>query len=128
MTQLAGTANLVDPKAHSFELQLGINYRKLQSITVSNYYLLALMRKGQDKVHGTVVFFTLVMNNGHNSTRMKKRDEWKIALYYGYEHSNYCVILFGLINAHLSLQSMINSILKELLIRGVIVYIDDILI
>ena len=59
---------------------------------------------------------------------MKEGDEWKVAF------TTYCrafellVMYFGLMNSPATFQMMMNSIMRDLIDKGVIVYIDSILI
>ena len=59
---------------------------------------------------------------------IKEGDEWKTAFQTRYDHFEYHVILFGLINAPRSFQSYVNKILAEKFNIFIIVYLDDILI
>ena len=59
---------------------------------------------------------------------MRKGDEWKTAFGTRYGHYEYKVMPFGLVNAPVTLQAMMNTILGEFLDPGVVVYLDDILI
>jgi len=60
--------------------------------------------------------------------RIKEGDEWKTAFRTRYRHYEYKVMPFGLVNAPATLQAMMNTILREFLDHGVVVYLDDILI
>jgi len=60
--------------------------------------------------------------------RIAEGDEWKIAFKTRYSLYEYTVILFGLTNAPSVFQRHLNNILSEKIDRGVVVYIDDILI
>ena len=59
---------------------------------------------------------------------MKAGKKWKTAFKIRYDHYEYKVMLFSLINASVTCQQMINNILRDLLNVTVIVYLDDILI
>ena len=59
---------------------------------------------------------------------MKEGEEWKIAFRTRWEHYEYQVILFGLINALASFQELINDTLWEYLDIFVLTYLDNILI
>ena len=60
--------------------------------------------------------------------RIKKGDKWKTAFRTLYGHYKYKVKPFGLINAPATFQAMMNTILKNFLDHGVVVYLDYILI
>jgi hypothetical protein len=60
--------------------------------------------------------------------RVKKGDEWKMACCYYYSLYEFMVMPFGLTNTPATFQDMMNHILKDLLDKSIIVYIDAILI
>lgn len=66
--------------------------------------------------------------DGYHLLQIKEGDEWKNALCTRYGHYEYKVMSFGLINAPATFQAMMNTILREFLNHGVVVYLDDILI
>ncbi len=59
---------------------------------------------------------------------MKEGKEWKTAFQTRYKHYKYTVMLFGLKNASVTFQRLINDTLREYLDDFVITYLDDILI
>ena len=67
------------------------------------------------------------LKDGYHLIRIKKGDEWKTAFRTRYGHFEYKVMPFGLVNAPATFQRMMNEILSDLLDKGVVVYLDDIL-
>jgi len=59
---------------------------------------------------------------------MREGEEWKTAFRTKYGHYEYLVMPFGLTNASATFQRFINNTLRHLIDKGVIVYLDDILI
>ncbi len=59
---------------------------------------------------------------------MKKDKEWKMTFWTRYEHYEYIIMLFGLKNASVTFQRLINNMLREYLNDFVIIYLDNILI
>ena len=59
---------------------------------------------------------------------MKKREKWKTTFQTKYRLYKYLVIPFGLTNAPVTFQALINDTLRELLNEGVLAYLDNILI
>ena len=59
---------------------------------------------------------------------MKKKEEWKIIFCTKYGLYKYLVIPFGLTNAPITFQALINDTFYKLLDEGVLAYLDDILI
>jgi len=82
----------------------------------------------RERVAGVTIFTKLDLKDGYHLIRIKKGDEWKTAFRTRYGHYEYKVMPFGLVNAPATLQAMMNTILREFLDHGVVVYLDDILI
>ena len=81
-----------------------------------------------EQVGTSQVFPKLDMKLGFNLLRIAKGDEWKTAFKTRYGLYEYTVMPWGLTNALSVFQRHLNNILSEKIDRGVIVYIDDILI
>jgi hypothetical protein len=124
----AGAPILFVPKPHGRGLRLCVDYRNLNRVTIMNRYPLPLMRELQDRTRKAKFFSKIDLKNGYNLVRIKKGDEWKTAFRTRYGHYEYLVMPFGLANAPATFQNMIHDILRDLLDRGVIAYLDDILI
>jgi hypothetical protein len=60
--------------------------------------------------------------------RIQEGDEWKTMFKTRYDHFEYVVIPFGLTNAHVVFQHMMNDVFREYLDDFVVCYIDDIFI
>ena len=127
-TSSAGAPILFVPKPHSRGLRLCVDYRGLNKITMKNRYLLPLMDKLRDQVQGSTIFTKIDLKAEYNLVRIKEGDEWKTAFRTRYSHYEYLVMPMGLCNAPTSFQNMMNDVLQEFLDRGVICYLDDILI
>ena len=86
------------------------------------------MTELRQRVAGGTVFTKLDLKDGYHLIRIRKCDEWKTAFLTRYGLYEYKVMLFGLVNAPATFQAMMNTILREFLDHGVVVYFDDILI
>jgi len=86
------------------------------------------MTEHRERVAGATIFTKLNLKDGYHLIRMKKGDEWKTAFRKPYGHYEYKVMPFGLVNAPATFQAMMNTILREFLDHGIVVYLDDILI
>ncbi|KAK3508020.1 hypothetical protein QTP70_010129 [Hemibagrus guttatus] len=80
------------------------------------------------ELQGAWVFTKLDLRSAYNLVRIRKGDEWKTAIHTMHGHYEYCVMPFGLTNAPAVFQALINEVFRDLLGRGVIAYIDDILV
>jgi hypothetical protein len=74
---LAGVPILFIPKAHKQGLHLYVNFWGLNTITILNRYLLALMNELRDRVQGTKLLTKINLKAGYNLIRIHAGDEWK---------------------------------------------------
>jgi len=122
----AGAPILFVPKPDG-RLRLCVNYCQLNKLSKLNKYPQPLMTELRERVAGTTIFTKLDLKDGYHLIRIKKGDEWKTAFHTRYGHYEYKVMPFRLVNAPAALQAMMNTILREFLEHGVVVYLDDIL-
>jgi len=127
-TSLAGSPILFVPNPNGQGLQLCVNYRGLNRITIPNRYPLALMQELQDRVQGAQWFTKMDLKNGFNLIHIREGDEWKTAFRTRYGHYEFQVIPFGLTNAPSTFQDKMNHIFSDMLDLGLIAYMEDILI
>jgi len=123
----AGSPILFVPKSDG-RLRLCVEYRQLNKLTLLNKYPLPLMTELRERVAGGTIFTKLDLRDGYHLIQIKKGDEWKTAFRTRYGHYEYKLMPFGLVNAPAPFQAMMNTILREFLDHGVVVYLDDILI
>ena len=110
------------------KLRLCVDYRKLNEITIKNRYSLPNINELQNHLSRTIYFIKFDLRGAYNLIRMKTREEWKTTFWIWYEHYEYMIMSFELINASTTCQEMINDALREHLDVFVIAYLDDILI
>jgi len=127
-TSPTGSPILFVPKPNGRGLQLCVDYRGLNRITIPNRYLLPLMQELQDRVQGAQWFTKMDLKNGFNLIRIRKGDEWKTAFRTRYGLYEFQVMPFGLTNAPSMFQDMMHHIFSDMLDLGLIAYMDDILI
>ena len=116
------------PKGHGRGLRLCIDYRGINKITDPNRYPLPNMDELKDRVRGANWFTKIDLKNGYHLIHIKKGDEWQTAFRCRYGLFEYTVMPFGLVNAPATLQSMINHIFRDMLNKGIIAFMDDIII
>ncbi len=109
-------------------LHLCMNYQDLNKITVKNRYSLSLISETLDKLNKVKQFTKLDLKNVYHHLRIQREDEWKTMFHTHYDHFEYMIMSFDLINASVIFQTYINKILTELLNDFCIVYLNDILI
>src|ERR1700722_139171 len=105
------------------------DYRKLNKITVPDRHSLAHIPELIDSLQRAQWFTKLDVRWGYNNIRIKEGDEYKAAFRTNRGLYEPLVMFFGLCNAPVTFQRMMNEILKEEIASGtVLVYMDDILI
>ncbi|KAK3548954.1 hypothetical protein QTP70_021664 [Hemibagrus guttatus] len=105
-----------------------IDYRGLNAVTIRYPYPLPLVPAALEQLRGAQVFPKLNLRSAYNLVCIREGDEWKTAFHTTHGHYKYCVMPFGLTNTPAVFQALINEVFRELLGRGVIAYIDDILV
>ena len=109
------------------KFRLCVDYRKLNEITIKNRYSLLNIDELQNRLLKVIYFIVLDLRGVYNLIRMKAREKWKTIFRIRYEHYEYLMMSFELINASTTCQKMINDALREHLNVFVIAYFDDIL-
>ncbi|KAK3511225.1 hypothetical protein QTP70_033615 [Hemibagrus guttatus] len=97
--------------------------RPSTSPAAAGFFFVAL-----EQLRGARVFTKLDLRSTYNLVRIRKGDEWKNAFHTTRGHYEYCVMPFGLTDAPAVFQALINKVFRDLLGKGVIAYIDDILV
>src|SRR5947207_8347889 len=86
------------------------------------------MSELMDRVGRAKWFTKLDLKNGYNLVRVASGHEWKTAFKIRYRAFKFIVMPWGLTNAPAAFQQFINHVLQDFINKGVVVYIDDILI
>ncbi len=105
-----------------------IDYRSLNEITVEFRYPLPLVPAAMEQLRTAKYFTKLDLRSAYNLIRIREGDELKTAFSTTSGHYEYLVMPFGLVNSPSIFQAFINDTFRDMLNKGVIVYIDDILI
>jgi hypothetical protein len=87
-----------------------INYCELNKITKKNRYPLPLILGFLEQLGSTKIFIMIDLGGTYNLVQVKKRDEWKTTFHIRYGHFEYLVMPFGLMNALVVFQHMMNDI------------------
>src|SRR3954447_21463224 len=109
-------------------LHMCIDYRALNNITIKNRFPIPLIDDLTDHLFGAKVFTKIDLCWGYNQVRIHHDDIEKTAFRTRYGHYQYKVMPFRLTNAPATFQALVQDVLRPLLDKCVIVYIDDILI
>jgi hypothetical protein len=109
-------------------LQLCVDYRGLNAITIKNRYPLPLIMEIMDRVMGANYFSKIDLKDTYHQLRIKVGDEWKTAFWTRYGHYEFLVVPMGLTNSLATFQAYINKALRGLVDDFCIVYLNDILV
>lgn len=98
-------------------------------MTVKNTYPLPLILDIIGKLRHVKIFLKMNVRWGFNNIRIKEGDEYKAAFLTNRGLFKPTVMFFGLCNSPATFQTMMNNLLKDLILQGVVmVYMDDILV
>jgi len=109
-------------------LQLYVDYRSLNKITIKNRYPLPLIGKLLEQINKAKYFTKFDMRDGYNWLRITSGEEWKTAFRCRYGLFEYTVMPFGLCNASGTFQHYMNDTFRDFLDELLVVYLDDMLI
>ncbi|CDJ47111.1 Os07g0510800 protein, related [Eimeria brunetti] len=110
------------------QYRMVINYQELNAITISPEYPLPRIQDILDLLHGAKVFNTMDMEQGFHKMRMAPENQHKTAFRTCMGQYEFKVMPFGLKGAPGTFQAIINHMLLLLIGRGVIAYLDDVLV
>jgi len=83
-------------------IQLYINYRRLNKITIKNQYPLLLVSELFNRLSYIKIFIKLDLYNIYYKIYIKKGDKWKTIFKTRYNHFKYLVMPFSLANAFIT--------------------------
>ena len=105
------------------------DYRYLNSWTIKNNYPLPLILDLIDSIGKKKVFTKMDLRWGYNNIKIKKGDEWKVVFSTPEGSFEPTVMFFGLTNSSTTFQTMMNDLLRDLVVEEkVAVFIDDVMI
>lgn len=101
-----------------------VDYRHVNAIMVKNRFPLHIIDELLDELAGAKWFTSLHLRVGYHQIRLQLED--KTAFYT--HHGKFRVMPYGLTNTPAIFKNALNTVLAPLLHRGVLVFIDDILV
>lgn len=97
-------------------------------MTVRGKFFIPILDELVDELAGATWFCTLDLNSDFHQIRMKAGEEVKTAFQTHFGHFEFKVMSFGLCGAPASFQGAMNSTLKPVLRKYVLVFLDDVLV
>ena len=105
-----------------------IDYRSLNQQTVKSRYPLPRIDDLFDKLQGAKLFSSIDLQSAYYQVRLKPEDVPKTTFTTPLGLFEFRVLCFGLTNAPGTFQNIMNNVLKDVIGKFVIVYLDDIVV
>ena len=123
-----GGAPVLFAKKKDKTLQLCIDYRQLNRVTIKNRYPLLRIDDLFDQLRGARVYSKIDLHTGYHQLKVRETDIPKIAFRMRYGHFEFTVMPFVLTNAPAAFIDLVHRVFQPYLDQFVVVFVDDILI
>ena len=98
-------------KKNDGTMQLCIDYRQLNKMTIKNRYPLSCIDDLFDQLHGATVFSKIYLRSVYHQVRIKDEDIFKTSFRTRYGHYEFVVMPFGLTNAPTIFMCLMNNVM-----------------
>jgi len=105
-----------------------IDYHSINVATVKDRFPILTVGDMLEELYGAAYFTKLDLRVGYHQVRVNPSDVNKTAFCTHNDHYEYLVMPFGLCNAPLTFQAIMNSIFRPYLQKFIFVFFDDILV
>ncbi|KAK9401689.1 hypothetical protein NXF25_010045 [Crotalus adamanteus] len=109
-------------------LRLCVDFRGLNAVCIEQVYPLPLIKDLLTHLATGTIFTKLDLREAYYRVRIREGDEWKTTFNCPLGSYQFKVMPFGLQGAPAVFMQLINEVLHDHLYKGVLVYLDDILI
>ena len=119
---------LMVPKKTQGQYRLCVDYRRLNEVVKSDSYPLPRIDDLLDRLEGSKVFSTLDLKWGYHQCQIEESDIPKTAFICCEGLFEYTKMAMGLKNAPSCFQRLLETVFADMLGKGVLVYIDDLIL
>ena len=109
-------------------LRFCVDYKELNALIIKNRCSFLLIDETLNRLMSAAYFIKLDFKNAYHRIKIRKSDKWMTTFRIYYDHFEYAVMSFGLVNAFATFQTLINKTLRELIDHICVIYLNDILI
>ena len=109
-------------------LRLCVDYQKLNRIIKKNRHSLSFIFQILNVMIENKYFTKINLRNVYHRIKINKKNEWKTTFRTRYEHFEYLMMFFELINVSTTFQIHVNKTLKNLIDIVCVIYLKNILI
>ena len=109
-------------------LRLCVDYKELNVLIIKNKCLFSLIDEMLNRFVSAAYFIKLDFKNAYHRIKIRKNDEWMTTFRIRYDHFEYAIMSFELVNISVTFQTLINKTLQKLINHICVIYLDDILI
>ncbi|OMO75693.1 reverse transcriptase [Corchorus capsularis] len=115
-------------KKQDGSLQLCVDYRALNKVTVRKKYPIPLISNLFDQLSRAKYFSKLDLRSGYHQVRIIEGDEPKTTCVTRYGAFEFLVMPFGLTNAPTTFCTLMNQVFHDFLDKFMVIYLDDIVV